>query len=58
MEDSADFEEHLDALAKSLAEASASAPTRCIHDDTVLGAAREDALAVVNGLRGWGVIEG
>ncbi len=36
----------LDAMAKRLADAEAAAPTWCIYDDTVLVAARADALAM------------
>jgi uncharacterized protein YecE (DUF72 family) len=44
--------ESLEALASRLAEAAATAPTWCIFDNTALGAATADALALIELLRG------
>jgi len=47
-------EGYLDALANRLAESAAATPTWCIFDNTALGAATADALAVLERLRGPG----
>jgi uncharacterized protein YecE (DUF72 family) len=49
--------ESLDARAKTLTEAAAAAPTWCIFDNTALGAATADALAVRDRLRASGRTE-
>ncbi len=50
MYDSANPAGYLDALASRLAEAATFAPTRCIFDNTALGAATADAFAVLGHL--------
>jgi len=50
--------EYLDAVEKRLAEAVAPIPAGCIFDDTALGAATSDALAVQERLRGSGATPG
>ena len=49
---SAYLTDDLDALAGRLAEVATSAPTWCIFDNTAVGAATADALALLGRLRG------